>query len=598
MSNRSHVSDLRAAALPFVTRALRGPRLQRFTILSAILALFTVALGLWAGLSANSAARGFRTSVDLEESIYERIHQEFVVFADDEREAARLREMVQRQLHGSEDPDGDLGHIDYDVENVIARAQELAYRATITPAPPKLVVLKERATELLHAQRLYGNFDRGFFQWDHPREVARLQRIVDSNFEPRVEIYRSPLSLTNAFRMVGALASALLATLLLVFCPLLAGVTMAQEAHENTLMPLVGTAMRARDLVIGLFAGAFVVIGILAAPLVAIVVASSLIVGAPLPAFALLVTSFAGALFLSMLTQLVALVIGRTRAPGLVGIALLMFLGFITMVGAAFGCHIGRETAGVLAVLPEAASFHLIRAAFLPKEPLWTLSVAHSADFAMVVGAVGMLGLGLLGARALTRRIAGASGPTLTRVEAILGAGISVVLVSLADPPMLHRYNPEASYLLNTVALAVPFSILLMLRTPISEQPLALRRVPVAALVAEYFGYAAIHGVVALAMVGGDIMDLGLDHPVGAFYFLFCLLMVALVAIRVAAHPPGILARVATVACVGLTGFTVTHAAYWMSSFSHVHPVPASLQLALTVALPLWLIRSLTRRRR
>ena len=109
MSNRSHVSDLRAAALPFVTRALRGPRLQRFTILSAILALFTVALGLWAGLSANSAARGFRTSVDLEESIYERIHQEFVVFADDEREAARLREMVQRQLHGSEDPDGDLG---------------------------------------------------------------------------------------------------------------------------------------------------------------------------------------------------------------------------------------------------------------------------------------------------------------------------------------------------------------------------------------------------------------------------------------------------------------------------------------------------------
>ena len=60
------VSELRAAARPFVARSLRGPRLKRSLALSALLALVTCVLGAWLALGDGEVERGTRQSLRLD----------------------------------------------------------------------------------------------------------------------------------------------------------------------------------------------------------------------------------------------------------------------------------------------------------------------------------------------------------------------------------------------------------------------------------------------------------------------------------------------------------------------------------------------------
>ena len=76
------LSQLRAAALPFVTRSLRGNRLRRYTLLSMMLAALTVMVGTWITLSPGSFERELRHEFGMEDARYERERQEFTIAAN------------------------------------------------------------------------------------------------------------------------------------------------------------------------------------------------------------------------------------------------------------------------------------------------------------------------------------------------------------------------------------------------------------------------------------------------------------------------------------------------------------------------------------
>ena len=68
-----------AFALPFVTRSLRGGRGKRFAALSLGLALLTLLFGVWVGLGRGDVARDARVTIGIEQPIYVREQQEFVI---------------------------------------------------------------------------------------------------------------------------------------------------------------------------------------------------------------------------------------------------------------------------------------------------------------------------------------------------------------------------------------------------------------------------------------------------------------------------------------------------------------------------------------
>lgn len=613
----SLLRQLHAASLPFIARALRGGRRLRYATGALMLAVLTVVLGFWIALGPGRLEHELRVSFNLERSMYQQELIEGKIFAEDEDEVRRLdRQLVQLQrpdvyarLATSRDRDGLAA--DWRVVTAVQNDIEAVLYAATATTTRDHYDLKRRA-QALQAELGLPQFanqspEWSYLNWYDPDDVARIERAVDRRMQPQVVIYSSPLGVPDAIRLTGMLAGGITLMLLLLFAPVLAGTQMAQEVHENTLQPLTGTALGARDLVLGLTVGPLAVIGLVAAPQVVLLLGAALALGSFLPALAALAVAVVGGLFLTMLAQLAGLALGRQRTPGLIGVALLGALVPLTMLGAALALELPYRAIGLLALLPQAAAAFLLFDSFVPAhhDPLHYLGASiDSVDTttAIAVGTFGMLCFAWLGLRALERRVGDLAPTALTRLEALFGALVSVVLITLANPFEHHTYNPDEFYLLNLGIAAVPLAILLMMRVPQGDVPVALRRVPLAALVGEFAAMVGVHFLVAVAVMGPENLEI-VGSPVALAYAAWSIGVAALIAIRLAAFPLTLVHKLWLLVCgIGLmTAFI--HAAWWTDhahgsaedifALGKVSPLLGLLQVVLLVAIPVTLVRAL-----
>jgi hypothetical protein len=610
----SLLRQLHAASLPFVARALRGGRRLRYATGALMLAVLTVVLGFWIALGPGRLEHELRASFNLERSMYQQELIEGKIFAEDDDDLRRL----ERQLHDLQRPDvyarlatsRDRHGLDADwrVVTAVQNDVEAVLFAATAPTTRDHHDLQRRARTLQAELRLpqHTSPEWSYLNWYDADDIARIEHAVDRRMQPQVVIYGSPLGVADATRLTGMLAGGVTLLLLLLFAPVLAGTQMAQEVHENTLQPLTGTALGARDLVLGMTVGPLAVIGLVAAPQVVLLLGAAAALGSFLPALAALAVAVVGCLFLTMLAQLAGLALGRQRTPGLIGVALLGALVPLTMLGAALALELPSRAVGLLALLPQAAAAYLLFGSFIPAhhhDPFHVVTPdAVDPTTALVVGTLGMLCFAWLGLRALERRVGDLAPTALTRLEALFGALVSVVLITLANPFEHHTYNPNEFYLLNLGIAAVPLAILLMMRVPQSDGPVALRRVPLGALVGEFAAMVGLHFLVAVAVMGPENLEI-VGSPIALAYAAWSIGVAALIAVRLAAFPLTLLHKLWLCVCsVGLLAAFV-HAAWWTDhphgatadifALAKVSPLLGLLQVILLIAIPVTLVRAL-----
>lgn len=610
--------NLHAASLPFITRALRGGRRVRYAAGALLLALLTVVLGFWIALGPGRLEHELRAGFNLERSMHMQELIEGKIFAEDSDELRHLG----RQLAALQTPDiyarlaspggRDGLHADWRVVSAVQQDVDAAIFAATIPSNRLHYPLRDSARALLAELGVtdYGYRDGSwsYLNWNDPDDVERIRHTLERRLQPQVMLYSSPLGVPDAVRLTGMIAGGITLLLLLLFAPVLTGTQMAQEVHENTLQPLTGTALGARDLVLGMTVGPLAVVGLVAAPQVVLLLGAALATGTVLSALAALAVAVVGGLFLTMLAQLAGLALGRQRTPGLIGVALLGGLVPLTMLGAALAIDLPHRAVGLLALLPQAAAAWLLCGSFVPESPIRLHYFGPAPDVftsqaAVAVGTVGMLCFAWLGLRALVRRVGDLAPTALTRPEALLGALVSTVLIAIANPYGQHHYDAGEFYLLNLAIAAVPLALLLMMRVPQSDGPIALRRVPLGALVGEFFAMVGLHFLVSTVAMGGpDQLEI-LGTPVGFLYMLWSIAVAALIAIRVAAFPLTLLHRLWLGVCaIGLiTAFV--HAAWWADhqhgepedifALWQVSPLLGLTQIVLLVVIPLTLVRAL-----
>ncbi|HET6581917.1 MAG TPA: hypothetical protein VFG69_00695, partial [Nannocystaceae bacterium] len=250
------IIELRAACLPFVSRSLRGPRLKRSLALSLVLALATCIVGGWIALGDGDFERETRQALRLEKSAQQRGYEDFVMFAYDERTLHRLENERDDLLAGRP-----LENVHGELRNHVAQAYDTVQSALNVRTVPRqhqdlyasALAIDERHPEW--QERIVVGRGSGF-DWYRPRDIARLQAIVDRDLVPDVALYDSPLGPREAVGLVGLFAGLLSTLLLLVVVPVLVGIAVAQESHENTLQPLCGTSLSPRQIALGLVVGA------------------------------------------------------------------------------------------------------------------------------------------------------------------------------------------------------------------------------------------------------------------------------------------------------------------------------------------------------
>lgn len=599
----SKLAQLRSAALPFVTRTHRGGRLRRFVLLSALLSVLTLILGVWISFGSGSFESEIRQSFDLEESRWEREQFEHLLIVDSAEEQALVLTEIQNLHYNEPDAYWNRAQSSYD------EALKFVRQAASDESPRGLRDLQARAQANLSAhnvQQVQPDTDAyyTYFSWHDAQQVQRLRTILDANLIPQVEIYESPLTLIDGIRLTGAIASAFFAFLFLVVGPVLVGTQMAQEVHENTLMPLTGTSLRTRELVLGLSAGALSIVAILAIPQAIILLLTVAFAGYLLPALAGILVALVGCFFLSVLAQLVGFALGSRHTPGVLGMGMLSFFGLLAMIGAAIGMMPERQSIGIFALIPEAATTHLLRSSLLPDELFFNnWQLAHEADFAIAIGTVGIGLLALLGLRALERKVARTGTSALTRGEGLLGALVTIVLVALANPSYRNAYNsPEAFLIINLALLTVPFAILLMMRTPTSGLGEKQAPPPIGKLLGELFVWASMLAVISVGMLS-SASEITRAHPAFFFFLAWYLGVIGLASIRMVSAPMGLITR----AQIGVAAFFALMALPQMGTalrgmndaelliFSEISPFLGFVQAAMLVVVPLILLRSIRR---
>jgi hypothetical protein len=592
--------ELHAACLPFVTRALRGSARRRFALASALLALTVVLLGMWIGRSPSIPAHDMRVSLGLETSRWELEREAFMVFVHDERE--------RRQLLGQEPNGGAPRHW----SPLRGRSQE-AWTLLDVAAGPHVVPprdqqeLHERARALRNARIDLAPTDLEHrrsaqrFSWWNEQDRARLRAIVDAELVPTVVVYASPLDASATVRIVGGLAAFLSLVLLTVVAPLWVGVQLAQELHENTLQPLTGTALTARQLVVGLVAGPLAPVAIVAVPQLVIVLFTALTAGRVVPAMGAVAMGTAMGAMLVGLAMLTALAVGRRRAPGIVGISLLAVLGIAGLSGLGVGLNLHAESLGIVAILPGAGPVHLACEAFFPQV---FLSGVHAAalDLRLGLATVGAVVLATLALRALERCVGGThrSG-ALTTKEALVA---SAVLAGLAVAAIPARSSFGETFLVGLAIALVPMQLVLMGRVPGGDAPPQLRRVPIQRLLGEHGLWLGMVLVLAL-VVEGPPREVRGEAIIGMLHLGWALVVTALVTLRAAAKPTSIIVKVWLVVCLlGVIIEYTTGAMWFMSSpgadaifpMGAAYPLLGLLQVAMIVWMPISLVRGLATR--
>lgn len=606
---------LHAASLPFVTRALRGGHRGRYAVIAVLLALVSVVLGAWVALGSGGFEHELRVAMKLEAPKDAQERQGFLLFADDELEARDLRHEIKKHMSPYRLSAIARQDLRYDGEyeaRVVYGIRDGMIALASAEQHPRLRDHRPAAKEMLR-NLTYTELSQ-LSEWSYVHEVVTpelVNTILARGLEPAVVVYRSPLAVVDAVKLTGLFAGGLTLLLLMIYAPVLTGTQMAQEVHENTLQPLTGTALSARELVLGLSLGPAAVVALLIAPQVILFLAAAIAVGHVLPALALLLVGLIGGAFLTALAQLAGFALGGQRTPGLLGVAMLAVLAPLALFGAVFGLDLPRNGIGVLALIPQAAAGHTLFETFLPagtalRAPELDAHALASAELAVTIGTLGMLCFAYLGLRALERRVGELAPAALRRGEALLGAGVSVALIMLANPLRQHSYSPAEFYLGNLALALVPMALLLMMRVPLGDTPPALRRVPFASLLGEFAVAVGLYLAVAVGMVGLDHATL-LVSPVALAYLVWMVAVVGLLAIRVVALPMTLLAKVwAGVGVIGV-GVAFAHVVQWSRDFQpsssplmlwDASPLLGLLQLVLMVLIPVLLVRTLQNRGR
>lgn len=587
------LSKLPAFALPFVTRSLRGGRGKRYLILSLVLASLTGIIGLWLSLGAGRFEQEMRTEFKLEQHEYERERDEFTVYVHDvwelravERELARLGSTPSYDVDYSQ------------ASELYSWGHELVRQAASSPARhPHHQQLREQARRLVGNDHVLYEPWMASFAWANEQEVARLEAVLEHSGVPAVEMYRSPLGFGEALKITGFLAGLILAGLTTVFAPLLVAMQQAQERHENTLMPLTGTALSPRELAVGLAAGPVAVVSIFAVPQLFVFLLCVIGAGEVLVAGALLAAMLTtGALFV-FAAQLLGQLTGHRRTPGIIGMSMMALCGVAWLLGGALAADAEHEIAGVAAVLPHIGLSALLAEVFIeiPADFSWVFV----GTFAWTCGAVV---LGWLVVTALSRTIEGREGPLLGRTQALLGALTCIVLVNIAVPDT-GRDAEALRHYMGLGLLALPMMLLLMGRVPLGDGPARMRRVPVLMLLAEFAAWAAAHVLFAGLVWGVDAQTL---HPVALAWMAWCVGVLGLIAIRIVSVPANIWTNVWTGFCAVSLMVGFGQSVFWglenghrdiedVFVFMQISPVLGLMQIALTVWIPLSMVRHLGR---
>jgi hypothetical protein len=204
-----------------------------------------------------------------------------------------------------------------------------------------------------------------------------------------------------------------------------------------------------------------------------------------------------------------------------------------------------------------------------------------------------------LTATALARKIESRPGALLNPRAALLGALTCIALIHVA----LQSADEEGLLLfLGLAALALPFSLLLMARVPIGDDPPRMRRIPVPKLLAEFASWGVAH--IVLAYLLSNTPD-RLLHPVSMLYLGWCVVVLGMMAIRLVAVP----ARLIDQLFLGFCGLSLivgfVQSVYWalerdpsieyLFALSQLSPVLGLVQVLVTLAVPILLARSLSK---
>lgn len=587
------LAKLPAFALPFVTRSLRGGRGKRYLLSSMLLVAATLLVGFWIALGTGQFERDLRRELELEGDLWARQYQEFVVYSLDRDALANDRTAVERL-----EREGVYAtKSSYDSPVFTLRDDGRTYLRdaahSLNAVAPEHVELREHARRLIGAGPQY-DASRDYFPWHDVDRVARLQRILDRGGIPEVRRYESPLSLRESLAIVGSIAGLVLALAMTLFGPLLVGMQQAQEQHENTLTPLTGTGLRPRELALGLASGPLSVVAIFAAPQLVIFLGCAAVSGDLVMGLGLLAALTASSVFVTFAAQLLGHLVGPKRTPGIVTLALMVPLTVAWVLGASLALEMDSATTGFAAVLPTMGLSMLLARTFAGlTDPdmtgvLWsTLAWSGAAlMFAWLTLSV------------LARKIEARPGSPLGAGVALLGALTCIGLIHVAIPEDMSG-EPLRLYF-GLAVLFVPFALLLMGRVPTSDNPPRMRALPVPRLLLELGVWCAIHIAISATLFEMDAQGV---HPIAMLWIAWCVGVLGLMAIRLVALPSTMRSHF-FLACCGLTAlmgfiqaiywaFESRHSAMHLFALFDLSPIAGVLQVGVTVATPLMLMRTL-----
>jgi len=146
----------------------------------------------------------------------------------------------------------------------------------------------------------------------------------------------------------------------------------------------------------------------------------------------------------------------------------------------------------------------------------------------------------------------------------------------------------------------VVVTLLLMARVPTSDNPAGMRRLPVPRLLLELGLWFVIHMVVSATLFQRDPAGL---HPVALMWLGWCVGVLGLMAIRVVSLP----SKIASHLFIGFCGASLVvgfvQAVFWAFESHHdatdvfalmeLSPIAGLLQIAVTIAVPVALVRIL-----
>jgi hypothetical protein len=597
----SVIARLRIAALPFVTRSLRGGRSRRLWVLAFVLAIATSLVGGWLALGSGELERGIREDLRLEQRRYEREMREFVVIVPDDdlawrRATGELREAEEGGLVRRYD--SVVSERTWMARSVLNEAVATADHARLhDPELRELAVRARALVDELHEPVVEPMGRARLFDWNDRNKVELLRNIVERRAIPGVERYASPLGLADAVRIVGFFACGMLLVLVIVVGPVLTGIAIAQEAHENTLQPVAGTALSARQIAGGLVLGALAPVAIVAAPQAAIVTLAGVLAGnvGTLAAFAALLVACAWAI--TMLALAVGLFAGRRRGSGAIAITLLAGLAVWLCAGIPLGFEpIGRTSAAIATLLPSGGLVWCMRETFLGP-----LSFARfeqvPLDGPLVAAACASLVVGALALRAAERRVVGRFVAPLHRGEVLLGSAVLSALTVFA----LWQKDVDGALFASLAVMVMPMQVLLMSRVPVGDAPAGFGTVRLGGLLREFAGFVGIHFALALVIHGPDVLDKLVGLP--AIHVVWALAIAPLVAIRIVVGAPRLVASVWAGFAFVLAIVEYFSGVAQLFSSRHeelfpiwrVSPLLGILHVALLVLVPWTLVRGIRR---